>query len=234
MEKIIARVKKMLNLAQDEAASEGERDNALRMAYNLMAKHNLSQATIDEASLEKQEPRIDFENRSHGMVWARHVNSIIAKLFFCESYITLHRGQTKVTYHFIGRESNAMTAAVMAEFVVNSIRKEAAKLYGYGSSNGTGFALGAVHRLSDRVEEIIANYGKQDSAPGTALVLANLYHTEEEANSQLLPANLKKSRKQPVAEVDPQAYYRGKAFGDKINLNKQVGQEEKEEPGKLA
>jgi hypothetical protein len=46
-DKILSRIQKMLALANDLAATEGERDNALRMAYNLMAKHNLDMVTVE-------------------------------------------------------------------------------------------------------------------------------------------------------------------------------------------
>ena len=48
MEKILDKVKKLLAVANNEAATEGERDNALRMAHNMLAKHNLAMADLDE------------------------------------------------------------------------------------------------------------------------------------------------------------------------------------------
>lgn len=46
-EKIINRIKKMMALANDKAASDGERENALRMSYALMARHNLEMSDVD-------------------------------------------------------------------------------------------------------------------------------------------------------------------------------------------
>ena len=60
-EKIMARVKKMLTLAYDKGATEGERDNALRMAHKYLAKYNLDIAEV-EASGDKKakgEPRVE-------------------------------------------------------------------------------------------------------------------------------------------------------------------------------
>ena len=47
--KILARVRKLLNLANNAAATEGERDNAMRMAHATLAKYNLSLAEASGA-----------------------------------------------------------------------------------------------------------------------------------------------------------------------------------------
>ena len=44
----LARVRKMLALANDAAATEGERENALRMAHATLAKYNLELAEAVE------------------------------------------------------------------------------------------------------------------------------------------------------------------------------------------
>lgn len=46
MNPILEKVKKLLALAGNAGATEGERDNALRMAHGLLAKHNLDMADL--------------------------------------------------------------------------------------------------------------------------------------------------------------------------------------------
>jgi hypothetical protein len=46
MNPILEKVKKLLALANDKGATEGERDNALRMAHGMLAKHNLDMSDL--------------------------------------------------------------------------------------------------------------------------------------------------------------------------------------------
>jgi hypothetical protein len=222
-ERIIDRIKKMLALANDLAATEGERDNALRMAFSTMAKYNIDMAAVDAQG--KQEDRINFENQSFSWQWAQQINKIIGELFFCKCYMREKVNGTQIKYHFIGKESNAMTAAVMADWIVKSILKEGRKLYKQNTSPQTrAFATGAMMALHHRVKEIIAaqKAASETAAPGTALVLASLYDTEQKANELLMPKNLR-VKKARNSKVDGDAYRNGKAFGNNINLNNQIG-----------
>lgn len=224
-DKIINRIKKMLALANDLAATEGERDNALRMAFSTMAKYNIDQATVDKHSTVEQ--RIDFANQSFSWIWAKRVQQMVADLFFCKFYWREKVNNTQVKYHFIGKESNAMTAAVMADWIVKSILKEARVLYKQNTSPETrAFATGAADRLAQRIHEIKQAEMKQQEASGTgtALVLASLYDTEQKANEEFWAATGAeiKSVKLRDSDVDPRAYLKGREFADKINLNRQL------------
>lgn len=57
MDKIINRVKKMMALANDPAASDGERENALRMSYAILAKYNLDMTDVEGKPTGPQEAR---------------------------------------------------------------------------------------------------------------------------------------------------------------------------------
>jgi hypothetical protein len=121
-----------------------------------------------------------------------------------------------------------MTAAVMADWIVNSILKEARKLYKSNTSPETrSFAVGAMHKLALRVDEIKRTTAQQfEATPGTALVLASLYDTEAQANNELMPADLKVV-KSKQAKVKRDAYEAGVDFGAKINLSAQVADQTK-------
>jgi hypothetical protein len=227
-EKILNRIKKMLALANDLAATEGERDNALRMAYNLMAKHNLDMATVEAHGKKNDESRIDFANVCWSWTWARQTTAIVAELFFCKYYYFEKINGTQITHHFVGRESNAMTAAVMADWIVNSILKEARGLYKSNTSPATrSFCTGAAHALARRAAQIKAAKSQEFAAtPGTSLVLASMYDTEAAANELMMPDDLK-TVKPRTARVQGHAYHAGQEFGDKINLSAQVADQTK-------
>lgn len=229
-DKIINRIKKMLALANDLAASEGERDNALRMAYNTMAKHNIDLAQVEAHGQAANEPRINFQNDSWSWLWAKQVNQIIGRLFFCKYYYGRSINGTQCEHHFVGRESNAMTAAVMADYVVNSILKEGRKIGKQNTSPITrSFCVGAMHQLSRRVDQIIADKERElgaSSGAGTALVLASFYKTEQSENDRWLAEHVGelKTGKARASRVNGDAYAAGKEYGGKINLNAQVGE----------
>lgn len=227
-EKIIVRIQKMLALANDLAATEGERDNALRMAYNLMAKYNLDIAKVEAHGKKSEEPRINFRNDSWSWLWAKQVNQIVGRLFFCKYYYGEAINGTQCHHHFVGRESNAMTAAVMADYIVNSILKEGRKIGKQNTSPITrSFCVGAMHSLDIRVRQIIAEKEKElqgSATPGTALVLASFYKTEQDANALWLAENVGKlkSNKVRASRVEGDAYAAGSEYGKKINLSAQV------------
>jgi hypothetical protein len=224
IEKALDKIKKLLAIANDDRGNENERETALRQAYSLMAKHNVEMADIEAHGAKPSEPRINFENDSWSWTWAQQTAQVVAELFFCKYYTSYKINGTKCRHHFIGLESNAMTAAVMSDWIINSVLKEGRKMYKENTAPGTrAFAIGAMHKLHTRVQEIIKQT-QADATPGTALVLANLYTTEADANNKLLPADLR-TRKARQAKVEGNAYARGQAFGASINLDKQVGQE---------
>lgn len=225
-EKIIDRIRKMLALANDLAATEGERDNALRMAYATMAKYNIDEALVAK-SKEQQEARINFENQTFSWKWARDVNSIIARMFFCKLVMGRKINGTQTVFHFLGKESNAMTAAVMADWIVKSILKEARKSYKDNTCPETrSFAVGAMYRLQARIEEMQKTEAASQSSESRALVLVSLMESELKENEEFMYEqfkNLRTARAVAHSKIDGGAYRKGQEFGDKINLNKQVG-----------
>lgn len=54
-ERIINKVRKLLDLAGDDASTEGEAENAMRFAEELMHQHNIDRAQLDESEREQLE-----------------------------------------------------------------------------------------------------------------------------------------------------------------------------------
>lgn len=74
-EKIINRVKKMMALANDSAASDGERENALRMSYALMAKHNLDMTDVQGKPTGPQESRVQVSSEFYARPWSWSISA---------------------------------------------------------------------------------------------------------------------------------------------------------------
>lgn len=246
--KVLARVRKMIKLAENAGATEGERDNAMRAVHATLAKYNLtlSQVGADDAAAEK---RGKLAHEFLGKPWAISIAGAVARMYFCGYFyqtIGGNAGPTQKARHtFVGRESNVVTAREMAQFVVETVNREAQR---YQRSIGgryqdyRAFAQGATEKIRQRcyqieqdaktkgVEDIVAEdepallTGQQ---PGTALVLASLYQTEEEANKKILDdLKLRTGRSQTYAEGS-HARRAGAEFGSKVPLHRQVKKDPK-------
>ena len=220
--KVLDRIKKMLALGNDAAATEGERETALHMAYNLLAKHNLS--ITDLPGDKNNEPRERQETTISADKWARSLAQYVGKLFFCNYYhVTGVSG--KDVHCFIGRQSNVVTATYMAEFLIKAVKREASKRYKSPTSpEGRSFCVGTTSTIRKRVEDMIKS--DTESTPGTALVLVKLHETEKDANDKWLEddgVNLVTKKARADTSLKAGAFYSGKDYGKTVSLNSQAG-----------
>lgn len=221
--KVLARVKKMLALGKDAAATEGERDNALRMAYNLLAKHNLSIEDLQADEVQEVRERQDAVVSADR--WARSLAQSVAKLFFCRYFYMATGTSGKDRHCFVGKQSNAITARYMSEYLIASVKREASKRYKSPTSpEGRSFCVGTVDSVRRRVDEMLA--ADTDSTPGTAVALRSVRENEYDANSAWMQAaglevETRKARADNALRYG--AFSDGRAFGKTVSLNQQVG-----------
>lgn len=225
--KVLERVRKMLRLANDSAAAEGERDNALRMAHSTLAKYNLSLAEAEAHGQAPKEQRVNNVLNVRDYAWMRSVADHIAKLFFCE-YFYIRDSQTKYArYYFIGKESNARIALEMASYVMASIDREAqdVAIRNGDTAKGTfwrSFCKGAAYKVKQRCMEMIlaAMEPLKEKTPGTSLVLASVYQLEAEGNMKYMADSGIKVRTVVSRQRVPlaQAFSHGSRYGETVNL----------------
>ena len=221
-DKVLARVRKMLALANDQQASEGERDNALRMAHATLAKYNLELSDTQA----KDDPRGRHEATYYSRPWSRSCSAAIAELFFCKYIFVQPRRSQDGKHYFIGKGTNATTALEMAQFIVNSIDKEASRWQranGGNHDSWRAFCWGATMAITKRVNDLKASKDSS-STPGTALVLANLYQVEAAANEAFIRGsmNTRQGRTSPGYR-DSAASAAGRTYGNSVSLSTQVG-----------
>ena len=231
-ENILRRVRKLLALANDAGAAEGERDNALRMAHKTLAAHNLSMAEVEAAGAAQQEARIQGKHQTIAHPWIRTIHYAVAQLNFCEYFYMRHR-TSHVTHYIVGRESNCVSAREIAQFLCSAIQREASRRAREGFLDGgwaRDFCKGAAHRIwarckALREESERASEPQQPKAPGTALVLASVYASEQVANKALIVQLGHKLQEGASRERGAQegAYHEGRNFGDSLSLHRQVG-----------
>lgn len=235
--KIISKIRKLLALANNAAATDGERDNAMRQAHAMLAKYNLDVATVEAATGKATagEERVEQESEFYGRPWARRVCGAIAELFFCR-YLYVPSGDAKMTVHsFIGRKSNATTAAEMSKYVVESILKEGRRRtreLGQGNAWRRSFCLGAAAAIQVRAAKMLDESTKPEApqpevktkVPGTALVLASVYQQEQEANKAMVEKqypDLKAGRGgKGLSSTD--AAVEGARYGKTVSLSRQI------------
>lgn len=224
-EKILDRVRKLLATANDERGNDNERDTALRMAHSLLTKYGLDLQDVAEHEREKLDPRGCFDEEGWSMTWTRSIRNTIARLFMCKYYYGRKINGTRQIHHFVGRESNAVTAMYMSTYVIENILKEGRKLYRHNLSPETrSFAMGCARRLASRVEEMIAAKAKEIQAtPGTAVALLDLAKAEEQANLDFVASwDIREARSSRSVQIDRGAYSAGYAHAGTISLNIQV------------
>lgn len=231
---VLERVKKLLTLGRNAGATDGERDNAMRMAHKLLAKYNLDMAEAEAHGATIDEKRGFIKATFYGRPWARATAFSIAELYFCEYVYVPARQGKDTTHYFFGKESNTQVASAIAAWVVTSIQKQGRKEQPAGSGNAwyRSFCVGASNMIHRRVQIMLAEAKKTTTPePGMSLVLANVYATESAKNvvvrnikfpSMASEETMRKGRS-GKATGDMYAAEAGKKYGASINLNRQVG-----------
>lgn len=223
MEKILDKVKKLLALANNAGATDGERDNALRMAHGFLAKHNLSLEDAQEH--EALEGREKQYIETFQMKWACQVCNNVAKLFFCSYYTGEKLNATKGKHYFVGKQSNAITATLISTYVINSILKEARSKWKHNlAPESRSFCIGASDKLYERIIEMIKDVNIEGVSSENAVVIHNLYKTEKDANMLFIKnsGTSLQSVKACDTRVNSEHYNDGQNFGERINLNGQI------------
>jgi hypothetical protein len=88
-EPVVDKIRKLLALADGNAnCNEHERDVAMRFAMDLLAKHNLTVAQVQGASLDIHIEEIEANFRLDP--WIRYVLSAACKLYYTQYYISSH------------------------------------------------------------------------------------------------------------------------------------------------
>lgn len=150
MEKIIEKIKKLLNMTQENGASENEAMVAALRAQKLMAEYN-----INVADIETSDDSMTIIEESFvcgkGDKWKVRLAAIIAKNFRCKTYLI-----NKSEVVFYGYESDAKIALNVFKFLFTTGNKLADKYYYEYYKNGENtrgvkntFLLGFCQGIND-------------------------------------------------------------------------------------
>jgi hypothetical protein len=104
VEKVIARIRKLLARKTEGGASEAEADTAMRLAQDLMSKHNLDMASIESADVSKVDTtrtKEEMKGRTRYQ-WQRRLAKHVAESHFC--YYLLHETREWIPPHWSDEE----------------------------------------------------------------------------------------------------------------------------------
>jgi hypothetical protein len=239
---ILAKVKKLLALG--ESPSEAEAASALEKARNLLARYGLSMADVESHSPDITENVLIEKKRLRA--WESHLVSVITECTFTQALHVSRAGVSQVL--IIGREVNAVSAAELFGYLHLAVLK-LGRAHSAEVAHLESFKMGVVQRIGERLalvsgDEVDGGSGAHRSAQGNAhrtghgndgegpgaegiasdrQLTVRMAETASRENDAYITEKYGKPRlKRTGRRVDADSYYRGRAAGEDISLNRQI------------
>ncbi|MFN9508016.1 MAG: DUF2786 domain-containing protein [Planctomycetota bacterium] len=150
-EKIIQRLRAIDNTARNQAATEGERENALRMMQSLMLRHNLTREDLSsQDGIEATGyARVAFPvNSSKALAWEKDLAFYITQHVFPLTQWYSGRKGHRTIFFFYGPRTDVENAIQLFRELLLTIATAAKLLYGgYARGSGASYAEGYVNSL---------------------------------------------------------------------------------------
>jgi hypothetical protein len=217
---ISQKIRKLLALA-DGNRNEHERDAAMRLAMDLLSKHNLDLASIGTHASESDVEEVQITLKLEP--WIRSVLHAVCKLYYTEFFMrAVFRGTYRVRkeWHptFVGTSENINVTLEVAAWLLASIRAESNFLFVEPYARRS-FRLGAAHRLAERAIQMIEQEKNMQSGnKKNSLMLVR--NELEKANRAHLEKKKMGTFQARVSYLDGEAYGMGESFADSVNLGK--------------
>ena len=217
---ISQRIRKLLALAEGNQ-NEHERDSAMKLAMELLSRHNLDINIVVDASREIGITEVEMILKLDP--WIRSVLHAACKLYYTRFYMrSVYRGYfcDRKENHptFIGTEENINVTIEVAGWLLNSIRAEGNCLFKEPYERRS-FRLGAAHKLYDRACKLVEEESRNcaQSSSNSLMVLRNDLEKANERYMARLNCSTFYGR---GSYYDDDAYGQGETFGESVNLGK--------------
>ena len=159
--KVIARLKKMLHLAQHGSANEGEANNAAEIAQRIMMENNISMAQVDSHTADDGSARKKVKDEGNAKyAFQRDLMAAccdVSYVFQEVRYDYSGRYPKALGYTLIGREANVVGAKLLFEYLFQTIDRLAVEYVGNASLAsgiaGNSFKEGCSARVGERLRE---------------------------------------------------------------------------------
>ncbi len=217
---VAEKIRKLLALA-DGNQNDHERDAAMKLAMELLSKHNLDLTTVADRSneIEVLECIVTLKLEP----WIRAVLAAVCKLYYTEYLLRpVYKGyfHDRKEYHptFIGTRENIDVTLEVASWLLSSIRSESNWLF-TEQFERRSFRLGAAHKLHARACELI-DEERKNGAPTSTNSLMVLRNDLQSANKKHLESKNLKTFRSRGSSFSSDAYGMGESFGDSVNLGR--------------
>lgn len=201
-EKAIDRVTKLLALAKNND-SEAEASAAMDAAMRILEAYNLDMALVERRSGSSSARKREDQKTGGGLYkWQRTLWENVSTLNFCR-YAAV-KGLTagsKYENRVIGSNVNVLSTTLMADYLQQTIERLAAQwvrdTYAPGTSRFIRDAIAYREGMADRIAQRLRQLRweredqekrERDAMPrgdGTALILADVVHAEQDANDDV-------------------------------------------------
>lgn len=207
--KVISRIQKMLNLARDGAATEGEARNAMDAAEATMRKYNLTMAQVEagggaggegsKRTKDSVKGRAQYEFQQQLMLACAEVNyCVVLKTAQWKGNRSMVTG-----YTLIGREANVIATRELYDYLNATTERLAFEYVGSDnrqrlSRRAISFKKGCAERLGQRLRERhqesleeqarearARNAGPASSGTALVVVMKDFAQDEADANEDL-------------------------------------------------
>ena len=224
-EKLLAKIKKLLNMAKHNASNDTEATTALRQAEAMMRKHDVQFAEIDAVNLSADDMVMQStgEGRNSSWIWtlawaASYLTSTMPTKR--HSFVDAFSTEYCRTIQFAGTKGDVQVALMMHEYLVG-VTERLTKKYGGSRSENNSFKMGVAATLLARSKIIqrereseITEASKNSTGKDLVMIKSDLIKTQ---------FNLKygSARRRTIGSMG--AYEAGLNAGKGVSLNNQVG-----------
>ena len=230
-EKTLLRISKLLEMGKG-GANENEASNAMRMALDLLAQHNLDASQVEFLAEEEDVESETLSSKTKKFTrWRDVLFNCISETHFCYLYRS-GKGTSRARYILTGTPTNRQAAQMLFHYLESVIEGEARRAVmvydGWDSKRtfGNAFRLGMVNRVCERLREQMRQIQgealtKMEEQGSTEIVAFDPYERAKERNLHFIKSGgvqLKAGRSGRNNLGSGAGYHAGKAAGDKIGL----------------
>jgi hypothetical protein len=226
-DKVLHRLRSLDSTASNNASTEGEKRNALRMMQNLLLRHNLSREDIleDDNVDSMRFTRMSCPvNGRRSCIWEKSLAAyLVAEMFPMVSWYRSSRGHRSLFYFFGPLEDVRNCIALFRELLLTIATSAHLQYGGYSRGSGASYAEGYVRGLPLHQSD---DSSSVNHVSESALIHARTLAVKQASRDWLklecdVSTVTRSSRGR--GQHDPDAADRGKLHGSKHDLTRVSG-----------
>lgn len=211
---LIQKIQKLLALAN--SSNQNEAELASKKAQELLLKHNISMASVENAQFDFTEHTEELKRQP---VEAKFIQSLLVEFFF----IKIIHDKIRDRLVFVGTEENIQVAMYVRDFLRNTFKRLYAienKAQNWKGKNRNAFYLGLYKGLRQKLESE-KQKATENVEAGKALIVVDRALVDF-MNSR--HDNLKNRSHGRIKATNAEAVERGHEHGRKLNISRGLGE----------